>query len=197
MKKLSILIAIMLLITVGGVYATWTYTQTTDVADESVGMAMNLTNVTYEGSYGTYKINKDNLKMVIDPKEGTTHTTSLVITGEIIVTFTPATYAPDEVKANGVVSSFEFSLTNDNWVFGEEKIISLVHHDESVHQITWEKQENGTFEFILDAEDIAKHLDLTEISLDTYADYEAYTAVLREGQIIFAVSDGNFNNVNP
>ena len=33
MKRLSILIALMLCVTIGGVYATWTYAGTNDIAD--------------------------------------------------------------------------------------------------------------------------------------------------------------------
>ena len=40
MKKLSVLIVLMLVLTISGVYATWTYTQATDVADEAVKSAI-------------------------------------------------------------------------------------------------------------------------------------------------------------
>ncbi len=55
MKKLGLLIAMILCVTIGGVYATWTYTQNTDVADEAVNINMNLTDVAYSGSYGTIR----------------------------------------------------------------------------------------------------------------------------------------------
>ena len=47
MKKVGLLIGMALCVTVGGVYATWTYTQNTDVADETVNMTMNLTDVAH------------------------------------------------------------------------------------------------------------------------------------------------------
>ena len=43
MKKLGLLMAMALTVTVGGVYATWTYAKGTDVADETVNMTLNLT----------------------------------------------------------------------------------------------------------------------------------------------------------
>ena len=193
MKKLSLLVALALLITVGGVYATWTYTQTTDVADESVGMAMNLTGVAYAGSYGAYEINRDNLKLTIDPKTGTSHTTSLKIEGELKVTFTPATFAPAAIKENGVPSTFSFSLSNDNWKYddgeGEDFIVTLKHTDD--HDIEWTPNGDGTFSFTLNATQLAEHIELSEFELDTKSDYDSFTEALRGGQIVFSVSDGD------
>jgi len=196
MKKLSILIALMLCITIGGVYATWTYTQTTDVADESVGAAMNLTSVVYAGSYGTYEIDKSNLALTIDPKTGTTHTTSLVVNGELVVKFTPATHAPVDIKQNGVPTKFSFTLSNDSWTFDDntsdavaaKNIISLKHS--GLHDVTWQDAGDGTFTFTLDAAAIADHLELTEFVLDTKILYDAYSTALSKGQIVFAVTDG-------
>ena len=195
MKKLSLLIALCMLLTIGGVYATWTYTQTTDVADESVGAAMNLTGVAYAGSYGTYEINKDTLALTIDPKPGTSHTTSLQVAGEIVVTFTPSLVAPSNIKEGGVPTTFSFELSNNSWTFddghgeGSKNIIALNHTGE--HNVVWVPQSNGTFTFTLSAADIAEHLSLTEFELDTKTLYDEYTVALRGGQIVFAVTDGS------
>ena len=98
MKKLGLLIAMILCVTIGGVYASWTYTQSTDVADETVNMAMNLTDVKYSGSYGTYTVDASKVSMTIDPKPGTQHITALTITGDLVITFTPNSVAPNEIK---------------------------------------------------------------------------------------------------
>lgn len=195
MRKLSFLIALCTLLTVGGVYATWTYTQNTDVADESVAMALNLTDVAYSGSYGTYKINKDTLTLKVDPKPGTSHITSLIVEGEIVVTFTPNSAAPQEVKDDGVPTTFTFSLSNDNWVYndgegaGERPIVVLAHT--GAEDIVWgEPDENGVFTFVITAADIMEHIQLGDFLLDTKADYDAFTNALRQGLIVFTVSDG-------
>ena len=188
MKKLSVLIALMLCVTIGGVYATWTYTQSEDVADESVNMSLNLTNVTYVGTYGTYEIDKTGLSMTIDPKPGTTHTTSLVIAGDLVIRFTPSTYAPEEIKNGAVPSTFQFKLSNANWLYNGEQIVTL---DGAVpHDITWTPAGDGSFTCTLDADEIAHHISLTEFTLDTKADYDAYNTALSQGQIIITVSDG-------
>ena len=194
MKKLGLLIAMILCVTIGGVYATWTYTQSTDVADEAVNMAMNLTKVEYVGSYGTYEVDTTGVSMAIDPKPGTTHTTSLIITGDIVITFTPNSVAPKEVKDAGVESTFTLTLSNDNWVYddgsGEKVLVVLEHADEGAHDITWSKQADGTFTYVISADTLAQHIKLNEFVLDTKAEYDAFNKVLTNGQIVITVSDG-------
>ena len=188
MRKLSLLIALCTLLTVGGVYATWTYTQATDVADESVNMILNLSDVTYIGTYGTYKVDTSGVSMVIDPKVGTTHTTALYITGDLVITFTPNTYAPEEVKNFGVESTLTISLTNADWKYGETPIVTLAHTDP--HEITWTPAGDGSFTYTITAETLAECILLNEVTLDTKSDYDAYNTALGQGQIKFAVSDG-------
>lgn len=189
MKRLSVLIAMILCVTIGGVYATWTYTQNTDVADEQIHMTMNLTDVAYSGSYGTYKIDTSALKMNIDPKAGTTHDTALYITGQIVITFTPNSVAPETVKENGVASTFQLTLTNNNWLYEGQPIVTLAHNE--AEEITWgQPDEQGVFTFVISAEELAQHISLTEFTLDTKAKYDAFNLALGQGQITITVSDG-------
>lgn len=108
MKKISLLISLVLCVTIGSVYATWVYTQTDDVADINHSTPVNLTEATFEGTYGTYSVDASGLTLTVDPKAGTTHVTSLKITGDLKIHFTPSQYAPVEVKENGVDSTFQF-----------------------------------------------------------------------------------------
>lgn len=199
MKKLGLLMAMALTVTVGGVYATWTYTQNTDVADETVNTAMNLTGVAYSGSYGTYAIDRSTLELKIDPMEGTTHTTALLIKGQIVITFTPNSVAPQEVKNEGVPTTIQFGLSNTNWTFDDDttdavaarNIITLTHGGEK-ENIAWGEPDKttGVFTYTITAEELAKHLSLTEFNLDTKAKYDAYSTALSLGNITLTVSDG-------
>ena len=193
MKKLSLLIVIAMLLSIGGVYATWTYVQNKDVADDSVGKQMNLTSVEYSNGYGVYEINHSDVVLTIDPLEGSAHTTGLLVSGNLVVTFTPSTNAPVEIKTGGVDSTFAISISSTgDWVYddgnGEKPIITLNtdHGDGSgAHDVEWELQSNGTFTYTVTAAQIKEHLNLTPFVLDTKADYDAYNAVLRNGSIVF------------
>ena len=188
MKKLSLLIALCMLLTIGGVYATWTYTQNTDVADEAVNMNLNLTDVAYSGSYGTYKVDVSGLNLSIDPAAGTTHTTALYATGNIVITFTPNSVAPAEVKSDAIPTTYQFTLANPNWKYEGAPVVTLNHTDK--HDVEWMNNNDGTFSFTITAEKFMEHVTLTKFELDTKAKYDAYNAVLGTGSIVITVSDG-------
>ena len=187
MKKLSLLIALALLISIGGVYATWVYSQSDDVADITNARAITMTNATFEGNYGTYNTDATTLTMKVDPKAGTTHTTALYITGEIVITFTPATHAPADIKEHGIPTTYTFGISNDSWKYDGSNIITV---DTTSKNVQWTKNDDGTLSYVVTAEELAGILTLAEFELDTKADYDAYDAVLTNGQITLTVSDG-------
>lgn len=188
MKKFSLLIAIAMLLSIGGVYATWVYSQSSDVADITGAKAITLTEATFTGTYGTYAVDTSGLSMLVDPKEGTAHTTALKIEGNLVITFTPNTYAPDEVKANGVPTTYKFGLSNPSWQYDGQPIMTLGHSGEA-HDIMWTK-EGDIFKYTINAASLAEHLLLIEFTLDTKADYDAYDSVLTTGQVTISISDG-------
>lgn len=187
MKKLSILIALVLCVTIGGVYATWVYSQSDDVADITGAKAITMTEATFTGTYGTYHVDTTGLTMQVDPKEGTTHTTALKMSGNLVISFTPNTYAPVEVKEHGVSSTFAFSLSNADWKYAGINIITV---DTNKHDITWTPAGDGTFTYTISAADLTSYITLTEFTLDTKVEYDAYDAVLTNGQIVISISDG-------
>ena len=198
MKKLSLLLALLLVITVGGVYATWIYTDKTDVADLAPTVGINLTEATFAGTYGTYEVDTTSLALKVDPKPGTTFTTGLLISGDIIIKFKPQTYAPVEVKEEGVPTTFQFSLTNTSWQFddghgeGARDIITLAHPEK--HNVTWSApDQNGTLTYTISATELASHIGLTEFTLDTKVLYDQFATALGNGKIMITVSDGTHN----
>lgn len=176
-----------LCITIGGVYATWVYSQSDDVADITGATAVTMTEATFTGTYGTYAVDTTGLTMVVDPKENTTHTTALKIDGDLVIKFTPNTYAPAEVKTNGVPSTFAFSLSNDAWKYETEDIMTI---NTNKQNITWTPDGAGAFTYTISADDLAGYITFTEFTLDTKAEYDAYDRVLTNGQIVVTVSDG-------
>ena len=188
MKKLSLLIAIAMLLSIGGVYATWVYSQSSDVADITGAKAITMTEATFTGTYGTYSVDTSGLTMVVDPKQGTAHVTSLKIEGNLVITFTPNTYAPDDVKTGGIPTTYKFGLSNPDWKYNGIEIMTLGHNGEA-HEIQWTK-EGDTFKYTINAATLAEHLLLTEFTLDTKAEYDAYDAVLTNGQVTISISDG-------
>jgi hypothetical protein len=139
--------------------------------------------------------------MVIDPASQTNplrpndvHVTTLRVTGQIVLTFTPNINAPSHIKENGPESVYEIRLTNNSWTFDDKQghsgnIVTLVDagHD---HAITWnDDDEDGVFTYVIDAAEFADHIKLNEFTLDTLSDYNDFRAALTQGKIEIVVSD--------
>jgi hypothetical protein len=193
MKKLATLIAIMLMVTIGGVYASWTYLNNTDVADQKKDKTMNLTGIVYSSSFGAYELNTDTLLMKVDPLDRTSHDTGLVVEGEIVITFTPNVYAPEEVKTNGITTTWQLALSDPNRTFNDgevEDVIMSINHPDEKHSVVWTPNGDGTFSCTIKAAEFASHLSLTAFTLDTETLYHAYETALSGYDISIIVSDG-------
>lgn len=192
MKKLSLIIALALLVTIGSVYANWIYNEHTDVADISGARAVTMTAATFEGGLGTYSVSTAGLTLKVDPKPGTSHTTSLLAEGSIVVTFTPSQYASEEIKNNAVTTTFAFSCSKalNEWTYNGEQIFDSI--TTTAYPIDWTgtKQADGTFKYEIPASVVLGNVELNELNLDTKADYDAYSTALQAGQLVITISDG-------
>lgn len=190
MKKLSLLIALALCITIGGVYATWTYIQNENVLSVTQAGVINLTEATSAGNYGTYKVDVTKAAMMVDPKDGTSHITSLVVGGDITLTFIPNVNAPQDIKNNAVASTYQLSMTNATWTpEGQSATNIIAQLDTELHTITWVSDGNGGFTYTIPAATLLSYINLTEFTLDTMELYTSYQTALANVRISITVAD--------
>lgn len=191
MKKLSALIALCLCLTVGGVYATWVYSEKTDVMDLAPYLTVGLTEATATGTYGSYHVDSSGLTMSIDPVSDGSHEAALKITGSLIITFEPNKYAPTEVRNGGIPTTVTFGTSVDqaNWKYGTTRIFTV---DTTPIDVTWgTPNADGDFVYEIDAATLADYFTLTSgIVLDTKTDYDAFNTALGQGKLQVTVSDG-------
>jgi len=116
MKKLSLLMALFMCLTIGGVYAAWTYSGTNDIADVLYEAKVTIADTEIKDANGIYKI-ESNLVLLVDQKAGTDHVAELKFESNnsnpiyVKVTFTPSDGAPREVKQGAVKSELYFTTT--------------------------------------------------------------------------------------
>lgn len=121
MKKLSALIALLLCVTVGGVYANWVYTNDeVDIQDRKYEAVATLTDKQLTTEHGTFTIVSD-LVVKIDQNNSVEgdHSAKLVFLtttgGEdptLTVTFEPNINAPQDVKDHGVQAELYLGETS-------------------------------------------------------------------------------------
>lgn len=116
-KKVTALMAAAMMVTVGGVYATWTYaSDSANIMDAEAELVYRLENSENTGSVGTYKVST-NVKLLIDQTGGsdtaTYHKAVLNFATENVdeapyvkLAFKPSVSATADVKENGVESAY-------------------------------------------------------------------------------------------
>ncbi|MBR2029400.1 MAG: hypothetical protein IJ999_00665 [Clostridia bacterium] len=103
MKKLSLIMAMVLIATIGGVYATWNYSETV-VSGVNVTTAVTLTADGTSGSKGTVAIDVINAKVMLE--DDGHHTAVLQLSDgakAIPVQFSPKADASNDVQTNGII----------------------------------------------------------------------------------------------
>ena len=207
MKKLSVLIALMLCVTIGGVYATWTYAGTDDIADAFAEAKVTIAAAELTGANGTYTV-ESNLVLTVD-QANEDHEAELVFSSNnsdpihLTVTFTPAANAPQEIKDNAVPSELYFGTTtamqykmdaagNYSATGTAKDIFSFTNPADSVFvpNVTWTPETDGSFTYTLNQAQLESMISLNHnFVLDIKSEHDAFREAL-SGNILVRVTDG-------
>lgn len=190
MKKLSALIALLLCVTVGGVYATWSFVDpAADIVDKKHETLVTLTDAETVGAAGTFTISS-NLVLTIDQEAPDSHKAVLVFSPQnegdeiyLKITFTPSESASQDIKDNGVDAELYFKTTTtmecytdaeghlvvpadpENLEPGVEKkpIFDFGNYGSNNtfdNKVTWERQNDGTFTATYDLDTLESIIQL-------------------------------------
>ena len=200
----------MLCVTIGGVYATWSYAGTDDIADVYAESKVTITDAELTGANGIYKV-ESNLVLTID-QANEDHEAKLVFGSNndqpiyLKVTFTPAKNAPQTIKDNAVPTEVYFGLTTPM----QYKIDAQGNYSESGtptdiftfanpgndvldNTIDWTKNDDGTFTWEVGQAYLESQISLSQtFVLDIKAEHDAFRAALG-GNIVVRVTDGTVN----
>lgn len=174
MKKLGLIILMALVLTVGGVYATFDYAHATvkpTTATLNKGIAGTGDTPIAKG---TIAIDVEGFILKIDDTTSTL-TTGLETQGHVKVTFTPAKGADASVAAEGIDLKLEISFTNNTYRQGTVDYVifkTTGDYKTGVTLAAKDATKNGNaFEYMVD---LGKYLTVSEIPLPTLADYNAF-----------------------
>jgi DUF4097 and DUF4098 domain-containing protein YvlB len=180
MKKISILIVLAMILTIGGVYATWNYAQG-NVEDVSLNPVVSLTEKVVDTAKGTIAVDASGLTISIDDANND-YDAELVMTGNVNVTFTADTLASAEVKANGIKLQYTLTVTTP-WEYEGTQVFTVEADPIAIN--------NGaaTFTATITADELMDAITLGDISLPTPEAYDAFEAILANGNITITVSE--------
>ncbi len=200
-RKFSLLIALIVCLTIGGVYATWIYAGNATVTIERQ-KGVNLVEAKTDGSLGSYEVTVTDFSIMIDQTNSTDYTPKLNITkasndGNLTFTFTPDTnLSSDDLRNYGINTKVTFSSTfsyNSSKIFtfptAEFTIEATNTNTEGARK--WTKSDNKfTYTIALDDLDEYFVLDTAGIGkLDTKTKYDAFNTALGKGNIVIVLTN--------
>ena len=175
MKKLGLIIIMALVLTVGGVYATFDYAQN-DVASQDAVLTKTIAGAKTENAKGTIAIDVETFQLKIDDT-GRNLKTGLETGGFVTVTFTPAQGADGSVADEGIDLKLEIAFGNNTYTqngTGYDLFKTTPAYGTGVALGKGTKNlDTGVFEYQVQ---LGNYLAVNEIPLPTLADYNAFSA---------------------
>ncbi len=196
-KSISLLMVLILCLTVGGVYAAWSYAASAGVS-ETVNKAVSITEATQSGTLGSYQVLYQDFSLIIDQTAEGDYTPILKFfpandtNGDLTFKFTPNATASDEIKNNGMDSTVSFSSTLTHggtalFAFPETLSIGKVGSGASY---VWVKQSDGSFTCTIPNADLGNFIQLNYTEkLDTFAKYQAFESSLENGTVVIKIAN--------
>ena len=185
MKKLSLLVVLILLVTVGGVYATWNYAQG-DVTSTQGFVLPKMDTVVTTGSKGSITVDTSGMTIKVDDldTDSAIHKPVLVIEGKITVTFTPAVGADEAVATSGIPMKAVITCT-DNWQYNSTQIITVDTENQSNEFSTT----GPALTFDITADQLKQIIHIADFTLPTYSNFQEFQTILNRGNIKISVSE--------
>ena len=192
MKKLTILVALILCVTIGGVYATWTYSGAPATTSHK-HVSVNLATANSENSKGIITNVYNSIDVLID--DGGSYTAVAKFSGKMGFIFTPAVGADDDIVANGIKFAFTveqatplkydgnniFNITN-----ATPTVLDFGTKIDSTNATTINSEVDltshiGSFYIEITADQVANCVEIAPITLPTFTDYENFEDALIAG----------------
>ena len=126
MKKLSLLVALILCVTIGGVYATWLYPGET-VAPLATSLSHEMAGVEFTGSSGSYAAAANSLVINIDQESADSFNAVLAFNGSVTITFTAHEQISDAAKAAALSPTITVTAADLNLAVYDSKSIYSVN----------------------------------------------------------------------
>ena len=132
MKKITLIVAALVIATIGGVYATWNYAGVATDIGIQTNQAITMENAVQNGQAGTYEMTTNLTAINITPntQEDKIATLKPTMDGDnVVITlkFTPTVNAGDDIEKNALTSYIYFDVERDFKWNGED--IFLFAHD--------------------------------------------------------------------
>lgn len=185
MKKVSILIALALLVTVGGVYATWNYA-TGNVEPQNAGKTVQLSPLGAASEKGVINVAFSPDATIFIDDTNSDYKAELAAAGTVTATFTPGVGVTPEIS-NGVKVQYKVTWTGAN-TFKDDTNADVQIFTNTTYTSTDIELLPPEYKAVWNVQDLVGHLGLKDFSLDNITEYNNCASVLSHGTFTVEVS---------
>ena len=201
MKKIGLLMSLASVIVVGGVYATWSYSQGS-VASATDDYSVVMTAETIKGEKGTFNVSSSTVTFEIGNK-GEYHP-ELRGSGDVFVTFTPSVGADTAVREQGIDIKWSIDICEDgqgNWKYDKDfdgdvdTDFFTITQTEAVivaKATADSTSQPGRFVYTIPVSEIMNYIHLNvadDFVLDTKAKYDSFASFLNDHKFVLTISE--------
>lgn len=204
MRKIRILSLLLAVLTIGSVYAAWTFADGTaiDRKGQSITVTLASKNETTMTMGSFSLVPSEDFAISIDQNAPGDHRTKLDIQGSIEILFTPDPNAPLDIRENGVDAEYYFAVsaslkyTDPSDDTPAEKPIFIVHDaphslastDDTEAATKW-RLEGGVFKYTISNAMLKDCITMNTFTIDNSTEYATFNEILRSGTITLYIND--------
>ena len=191
MKKFGILIALCVLLTVGGVYATWIYSGN-QIDAQTEPFVSKMGGLDHEGNSGSYSFTNNSLDFAVEPDTQETKITTIVWgTGSMQLVLTPKTDINDAMlqKALNATITVELASSTAGEYKGETVYTIDPNFAVTLTADDWTSHNDGEyFTYTITADTIKDAISIGSFHLPSEDDYTEFKSVIQDVKFRVKVS---------
>lgn len=169
-SKLGLISVLCLVLVIGGVFATWNYSQETASPADPKTVGIAITEAVSDTKKGTIAITSVPTLTLDDANDD--HFAELVITNDLVITFTADANADKDVYEDGIPMVITF--TSNVGKYKNNDVIVIAQATVNIATTDLQEGGNGTFTYTITAANLNDYLKVGTVSLPTYDDYNDF-----------------------
>ena len=182
MKKISLLVLLCVILTIGGVYAAWIYSGN-QIGSQDEQFLNKMGGLDYSGNSGSYTFTDNSLDFAIEPNNQDDKITTIVWGhGSMTLVFTPSADINETMLEKALTATITVICSNDT--LGEYKGEQIYNLDTDfkieLNADSWTKHDNENDGFVdyytysIDAAKIEDAISINQFKLPTEDDYNDF-----------------------
>ena len=191
MKKFGILIALCVLLTIGGVYATWVYSGNS-IDAQTEPFVSKMGGLDHEGNSGSYTFANNSLDFAVEPDTQETKITTIVWgTGSMQLVLTPKTDINDAMLQKALNATITVELASSTAGEYKGETVYTINPDFAVTLTAddWTSHNDGEyFTYTITADTVKDAISIGSFHLPSEDDYTEFKSVIQDVKFRVKVS---------